>query len=146
MVKSKRTDGDFDDVSESKKDSMEKLKAANRRLIKEVKQLKSELRTLEVAFSKTEHLLKNSVKGKSLVSIMKSLVEDGTLPEDYDMPEEFIEEIVPTKKCSKCGEKDFKIVTTDKSTLTVCNNCGNRTLDKELVEEFDMTPVDDDAK
>lgn len=141
MVKSKRIDGDYDDLAKSKKDTVEKLKAANRRLIKQVKQLKSELNSMEVAFSKTEHLLKNSVKGKSLVSIMKSLMEEGVLPEDYDMPEELIEEVVPVKKCSKCGKNDFKIVTSDKTTLIVCNVCGNRALNKEIVEEFDINPV-----
>jgi predicted RNase H-like nuclease (RuvC/YqgF family) len=142
MVKNKFNDSEGYSKPDNK-DTVEKLKSSNRRLVKELKRIKQELSTLEAAFSRTEHLLKNSVKGKSLASIMKSLVEDGTLPENYDMPEEFAEEIVPTHKCSKCGNKDFKVVTSDKSTLTVCNICNNRTLDKELIEEFDMSPVED---
>jgi Zn finger protein HypA/HybF involved in hydrogenase expression len=141
MVKNKFNDSEGYNESDNK-DTIQKLKAANRRLVKENKKLKQEMQNLEAAFSRTEHLLKNSVKGKSLASIMKSLVEDGTLPENYDMPEEFIEEIIPTHKCPKCGNKDFKVITSDKSTLTVCNICNHRALDKEIVEEFDISPVE----
>ena len=142
MVKSKHDSDGYSDID--KKDTIEKLKAANRRLVKDNKKLKAEMATLEAAFSKTEHLLRNSVKGKSLESIMKSLMEEGVLPENNDMPEEFIEPIIEAKKCSNCGSKDLKIVTSTKSILTICNDCSHRNVDKEFKDEFDMSPVGSD--
>ena len=103
-----------------KKDSLEDLVEKNeklqntiKRLEKEVRKLRSENKTLSVAWGKTEKKYKQAVKDIPLQEIFEHLESD-----------------VPTRKlrrsCPSCGEKTMKKISFEHFHILICGNCDHR--------------------
>lgn len=94
------------------RDTLQKLRARNKKLEKENKELRSRLSTLEEAFRKTKAFLKDSTDEFSIEQCIEGAKKNQTL-----------KELKPS--CPKCSSKLSKIKTNNRD-IVICGNknCG----------------------
>lgn len=130
--------------SEEKSSEVKKLKAHIRHQDKEIARLKSELRTLESAFSKNITFLKSKTQQLDLHTLIEAANDELNLSQVEDKEENKIEELRKRWICHKCETNVLKIVIVPKGDeryyFRKCSNpkCSKRTEAKLLTEEVDM--------
>jgi hypothetical protein len=99
--------------NEHEEQTIQELKEANRRLKSDNRKLKAQIATLEEAFNKTSHYLKNNTDGISVETIIDGVNKGVTL-----------KEIQTCKKCGSATIKEHKIHGV--GILRLCTNCNDR--------------------
>lgn len=138
MVKNK-------DIRREPKDAeVKKLKAHIRHQDKEIARLKSELRTLEKAFSANITFLKSKTTKLDLHTLIEAANDELNLTQIEDKEENKIENLRKRWICYQCETNVLKIVIVPKGDeryyFRKCSNpkCSKRTQAKLLTEEVDM--------
>lgn len=138
MAKSK------DYPSEEKSGEVKKLKAHIRHQDKEIARLKSELRSIEKAFSKNITFLKQKTTQLDLHTLIEAANEELNLSQIEDKEENKMEQMFKRWQCHKCETNVLKIVIVPKGDeryyFRKCSNpkCSKRTEAKILDENVDM--------
>jgi type IV secretory pathway VirB4 component len=91
----------------------EKLQNTIRRLEKENRKLRSENKTLSVAWNKTEKKYKEAVRDIPLQEIFEHL--------ESDVPKRKLR-----RSCPSCGEKTMKKISFEHFHILICGNCDHR--------------------
>ena len=103
-------------IQEENEQTIKELKAANRRLKKDNERLKSEVATLQQAFSQTSVYLKGNTDNISVEKIIEGVKKGSTL-----------QEIKKENKCEKCGSLNVKELSIyNVGTIILCSDCKNR--------------------
>ena len=129
---------------EPKDAEVKKLKAHIRHQDKEIARLKSELRSLESAFSKNITFLKSKTQQLDLHTLIEAANDEINLSQIEDKEENKMEEMFKRWQCHKCLTNVLKIVIVPKGDeryyFRKCSNpkCSKRTSAKLLTEEVDM--------
>jgi len=101
-------------------ETIDKLKAANKRLKKQVEELKQELATYEKAFNKTSRFLKDNTEGFSVHDVIQGAKHGKTLEEmrsDY-------KQVNAVEKCNQCSKYSVrKLAGGHGFNLLICDNC-----------------------
>ena len=96
-------------------ETLQTLKAANKRLKKTIEQLKQEILTLEKAFKQTGRYLKDNTDGFSVEAVIKGVQKDKTLQQLKD-----------ESGCSKCGSINLRSMSGGRGFhVRFCNDCKN---------------------
>lgn len=103
-------------IQEENEQTIKELKAANRRLKKDNERLKSEVATLQQAFSETSVYLKGNTDNISVEKIIEGVKKGSTL-----------QEIKKENKCEKCNSLNVKELSIyNVGTIILCSDCKNR--------------------
>ena len=102
------------DTNSVARDKNEKLLAIVRKLEKENRKLKSQYKTMETTWGKTEERYKEAVKDIPLREIMEN-IETGNLLKGKSKD-----------KCSQCESKKLKKIPFDGFCVVKCDQCGYR--------------------
>ena len=103
-------------IQEENEQTIKELKAANRRLKKDNERLKSEVATLQQAFSQTSVYLKGNTDNISVEKIIEGVKKGSTL-----------QEIKKENKCEKCSSLNVKELSIyNVGTIILCGDCKNR--------------------
>jgi hypothetical protein len=146
MTNNRRVNNSNED---SEKDTIEKLKAQNRKLLKENKKLKAELISYERAWAKTELHLKTLSDGKTLEDIFDEVSRE----QDEIREEENIEpvqagqfkqskqpiQLKQIEHCIFCKSKRIKVIRAGGHVITICEyeKCKKRHTEREIGEKED---------
>lgn len=94
-------------------EQIKKLKRVLREKDRTIKQLKSEISTLELAWQETTKYLQEATGDKPLSKIMSIIDKGAKLPKNND-------------PCPKCNSKDLKVIIFPKFHIISCEACGYR--------------------
>lgn len=136
--------GNKDFKKEPKDGEVKKLKAHIRHQDKEIARLKSELRSLEAAFSKNITFLKSKTNQLDLHTLIEAANEEINLAQIEDKEENKIDNHRKRWICYSCETNVLKIVIIpkgeDRYYFRKCSNpkCSKRTEAKLLTENVDM--------
>ena len=121
-------------LKEPKDGATKKFKNQIRRLEKEVRWLKSELRTYELAFEKTEKFLEGQTGNISLEDLIEAANKRETV-------KEVKAKIEVRETCNICLSSDVKKLPTRFGYLKICHKCG----EKEVINECTSNDGNDDG-
>lgn len=132
-----------DNSSDEKSGQVATLKRRVHHLEKEIKQLKSELRTYEKALSKNVTFLREKTRGLSLEDLIAGANAELNLQEIKDQKVDKFEDMKKKWACDQCSVGILKFISIPKGEETYyfrrCSNpkCHHRTEAKLLTETVD---------
>lgn len=126
---------------EPKDGEIKKLKAHIRHQDKEIARLKSELKTIERAFSKNIVFLKERSNELSIEDLIRGADEEMSLKEIKDDKKDRFEELKRKWSCRKCDEGILRLIIVPgleyNRYFRKCSICSNRTRVKEHTNEVE---------
>jgi len=92
---------------------IDKLKSRIRKIEKDARSLRSNIKSYKKVWNKTEVYLEDAVDDKTLTEVIKDIEVDNKLN--------------PTKKsCNNCGGLEMSVLTFNKHKFIICNKCKDR--------------------
>lgn len=112
------------DIRKDYKDGeINRLRARNKKLEREIRRLKSELNSFEEAFKKTTKFIKDHTDKLSLEDLIKAAKENKTLKQAQESSKNI-------EKCSNCLSIDVEEINLPFGKLVICNSCGFRKVER----------------
>ena len=123
---------------EDKSGEIKKYKGMIRKLEHEIKRLKTELRTYDIAFSKNLEFLSSKSKKYSLEELIDGAKVDATLEEIGERQKFTMTQMIEKWECHECKEGVLKmIIVPNNRYFRKCSLCTNRTEVKELTDSVE---------